>query len=57
MNWQIIVVIILIIDIFVPFVLNLIDVPQKNYLNYIVWINAILLFYIILPKSKGTIFE
>lgn len=57
MNWKIIVVIILIIDIFVPFVLNLIDVPQKNYLNYIVWINAILLFYIILPKSKGSVFE
>jgi hypothetical protein len=57
MNWKIILVIILIIDIFVPFIFNLIDIPQKNYLNYIIWINALLIFYIILPKNVGTAFD
>jgi len=57
MNWKVIVIFLLIIDIFIPFILNLIDVPQQNYLNYIIWINAITLFYIILPKNKSNIFD
>jgi uncharacterized membrane protein len=57
MNWKVIVVILLVIDIFIPFIFNIIGISQQNYLNYIIWINAIIVFYIVLPNSKGTIFD
>lgn len=56
MNWKIIIVFILFIDIFLPFILNLLDIPQNIYFNYLVFINALFLFYLLLPKKVGTMF-
>mgnify|MGYP006447547571 CR=1 FL=1 len=56
MNWKIIVGFIIFIDIFLPFILNLIDIPQNIYFNYLVFINALFLFYLLLPKRVGTMF-
>ena len=56
MNWTMLIIALIIIDIFLPFVFNLLNIPQQNYLNYIIWINALIIMYIILPKTTNNIF-
>lgn len=56
MNWKFLLAFILIVDVFLPFILNIVGVPQKIYLNYLIFINALLIFYLVLPKNVGEAF-
>lgn len=40
----------------VPFLMSQLMVPQSSYLNYLLWVNAILIFALILPTRVGEMF-
>ena len=56
MNWKVILIFIVVVDIFIPFILGLLDIDNKYYLNYLLWVNALLILYIILPNNSGDVF-
>ncbi len=56
MNWKHIIGFIIFVDIFLPFVLNIMNIPQNTYLNYLIFVNALFIFYIILPSNVGSMF-
>lgn len=56
MNWKFIVAFLLIVDVFLPFIFNIIGVSQQIYLNYLIFINALFIFYLVLPKDVGNAF-
>ncbi len=52
-----IIITLILINLFLPFFMsNILLINSKYYLNYLLWINVLILLYFILPKSVGNIF-
>jgi hypothetical protein len=45
-----------IINAIVPFLMSQLMVPRSDYLNYLLWVNALLIFALILPSRVGEMF-
>lgn len=43
----------ILLNVVFPFVFNLININQQYYLNYFIWLNALVLLYYILPSKVG----
>ena len=50
-------VVLLLIDILIPIMTNFLSIKVESYLNYLLWINALGVFYAILPERKGEMFS
>lgn len=50
------IVVLAIINGIVPFLMSQLMVPRSDYLNYLLWVNAILIFALILPSRVGEMF-
>jgi len=37
------------LDLFVPIIMKFLTVDTESYINYLSWINALVIFYLILP--------
>ena len=44
------------INALLPDVLNVVGIESSSYINYLLFINAMILFYILLPRKTGQIF-
>lgn len=47
----------LIFNIVVPIIMKFFSISASNYVNIVLWINAIAIFYSILPDRVGKIFK
>lgn len=45
-----------VINSIVPFMMNQFGVEVSSYLTYLLWLNAMLLFFMILPNTTGEAF-
>lgn len=43
-------------NISIPIVMNFFSIEYSFYINYLIWLNALALFFIILPKKVGSDF-
>lgn len=43
----------ILLNVVFPFIFNLININQTYYLNYFIWLNALVLLYYILPNKVG----
>jgi len=41
---------------FIPFLMSQLSVPMSSYMNYLLWVNALLLFALVLPNRVGQMF-
>jgi len=48
--------ILLVVDILVPIVTGFLSIGVGSYINYLMWFNALGIFYAILPERIGTMF-
>lgn len=48
--------ILLIVDIFVPIITGFLSISVETYINYLMWFNALGIFYAILPERTGVMF-
>ena len=46
----------LLIDILVPVITGFLSVDVESYINYLMWVNALGVFYAILPEKTGDMF-
>jgi len=46
--------ILILFDIFVPIIMNFLTVEMSSYINYLTWINALVVFYLFLPKNVSS---
>lgn len=46
----------LFIDIIIPIITGFLSVKTESYLNYLLWINALGIFYALLPEKIGLMF-
>ena len=46
------VLIFVIINVFIPQIMNVIDVNINSYINYLLFMNAMLIFYLLLPTKN-----
>ena len=51
------VLILIILNWFVPTLFNFMGVPSEYYINYMLWISALVIFSMLLPSSVGTMFK
>lgn len=56
MNKWIVFVVLILVDILVPVVTGFLSISVESYLNYLMWFNALGIFYIILPEKTGAMF-
>jgi hypothetical protein len=49
--------VLLLIDVLVPVVTGFLSIGVESYLNYLLWINALGVFYAILPERTGVMFS
>jgi hypothetical protein len=49
-------VVLLIVDVLVPIITNFLSISVDTYINYLMWLNALGLFYAILPERTGSMF-
>uniref|UniRef100_A0A6C0KE87 Holin n=1 Tax=viral metagenome TaxID=1070528 RepID=A0A6C0KE87_9ZZZZ len=47
----------LVFNIIIPIIMNFLSVSASDYVNIVLWINAIAIFYSILPDRVGKIFK
>lgn len=45
-----------IINAVVPFLMSQLSVPTSSYMNYLLWVNALLIFALVLPSRVGQMF-
>jgi hypothetical protein len=48
--------VLLFIDVFVPIVTGFLSIGAESYINYLMWLNALGIFYAILPERTGAMF-
>ena len=48
--------VLLLVDVLVPVVTGFLSISVETYLNYLLWLNALGVFYAILPEKTGTMF-
>ena len=48
--------VLLVVDILVPIITEFLSVSVESYINYLMWFNALGLFYAILPERTGLMF-
>mgnify|MGYP000072881036 FL=1 len=41
----------------IPFLMSQLNVPMSSYMNYLFWVNALLIFALILPGRVGSMFD
>ena len=46
--------ILVLFDMFVSIVMKFLTVETTTYINYLTWINALVIFYLILPKNVSS---
>ena len=44
------------LDILLPVIMNFLSVDISSYINYLTWVNALAIFYLLLPSKKGNVF-
>jgi hypothetical protein len=49
--------VLLLIDVFVPVVTRFLSISAESYINYLMWFNALGIFYAILPERTGAMFS
>jgi hypothetical protein len=49
--------VLLLIDVFVPVVTGFLSISVESYINYLMWLNALGIFYAILPEKTGSMFS
>jgi|TARA_B110000467_G_C17806219_1_gene207617 hypothetical protein len=47
---------VIVLDILLPVVMNFLSIDSASYINYLTWINALVIFYLLLPTKLGNIF-
>jgi hypothetical protein len=48
--------VLLLIDVLVPIITGFLSIQVESYINYLMWVNALGVFYAILPEKKGAMF-
>jgi hypothetical protein len=48
--------VLLLVDILVPIITGFLSISVESYINYLMWFNALGLFYAILPERTGLMF-
>jgi len=56
MNKLYVLAVLIIIDIIVPIITGFLSINVETYINYLMWFNALGIFYIILPERAGVMF-
>ncbi len=56
MNKLLVLAVLLLVDILLPVVTGFLSISVESYINYLMWFNALGIFYIILPEKTGTMF-
>lgn len=56
MNKWLVLAVLLLVDILLPVVTGFLSISVESYINYLMWFNALGIFYIILPEKTGTKF-
>ena len=57
MNKLLIVFLVLVlIDVLVPIITGFLSIQVESYINYLMWVNALGVFYAILPEKTGAMF-
>ena len=56
MNKWLVLAVLLLVDILLPVVTGFLSISVESYINYLMWFNALGIFYIILPEKTGTMF-
>jgi hypothetical protein len=56
MNKWLVLAILLLVDILLPIVTGFLSISTESYINYLMWFNALGIFYIILPEKTGAMF-
>ena len=46
----------LLIDMLVPITTGFLSIQVESYINYLMWVNALGIFYAILPEKTGAMF-
>jgi hypothetical protein len=49
-------IVLLLVDILVPIVTGFLSITVETYINYLMWLNALGIFYAILPEKTGAMF-
>ncbi len=44
------------LDILLPVIMNFLSIDISSYINYLTWVNALTIFYLLLPSKKGNVF-
>ena len=44
------------LDILLPVIMGFLSIDISSYINYLTWVNALAIFYILLPSKKGNVF-
>lgn len=45
-----------VVDVIAPLIFNVMGIPLNSFMVYLIWLNAMLIIYIILPEKVGTAF-
>lgn len=56
MNKWLVLAVLLLVDILLPVVTGFLSISVESYINYLMWFNALGIFYMILPEKTGTMF-
>jgi hypothetical protein len=55
-KFLIVFLVLLLVDVLVPIITGFLSIRVESYINYLMWFNALGIFYAILPEKTGAMF-